>query len=64
MLDISVKQNYFQYNDEFYIQKDGLPMGSPISSIMSEIFLQYLETEFIEDIKNQFNIKFYGCYVD
>ena len=39
-------------------------MGSPISSIKSEIFLQHLEMQYIENIKNQFNIKFYGRYVD
>ena len=39
-------------------------MGSPISPIISEIFLQYLESIHIENIKKQFNIKFYGRYVD
>ena len=52
------------YNNEFYIQKDGLPMGSPISSLLSEIFLQNLESQIIDTIKAKHNIVFYGRYVD
>ena len=64
VLRISLKQNYFSYNQEIYIQRDGLPMGSPLSPIISEIFLQQLELQHIEQIKQQFNIIFYGRYVD
>ena len=39
-------------------------MGNPLSPILSEIFLQYLETTHIENIKNQYNIIYYGRYVD
>ena len=37
---------------------------SPLSPIISEIFLQYTESHNIEKIKQQFNIKFYDRYVD
>ena len=40
-LNTVLEQNYFVYNKEFYLQLEGLPMGSPISPIFSEIFLQY-----------------------
>ena len=60
----SLKQNYFRHQQNFYQQKDGLPMGSPLSPIMSEIFLQYLESINIETLKQQFNIIYYGRYVD
>ena len=39
-------------------------MGSPLSSSISEIFLQHIEENNIENIKKQFNIIFYGRYVD
>jgi hypothetical protein len=35
--------SYFQYRDLQYIQKGGLGMGAPTSSIFSEIYLKYLE---------------------
>ena len=64
LLQNSLQQNYFTFNGNFYLQPDGLPMGSPLSSILSEIFLQHIEHTYIEDIKKQFNIIFYGRYVD
>ena len=63
-LQVVLKQNYFTFNEDFYNQMDGLPMGSPISPIMSEIFLQYLEDQYIEKIKKQFNITYYCRFVD
>ena len=41
--NILTKQNYFQYEDLQYIQEDGLAMGAPTSSILSEIYLQYVK---------------------
>jgi hypothetical protein len=37
-----LEQNYFQHNKIFYKQKEGLAMGAPSSSILSEIFLQFM----------------------
>lgn len=64
LLNNTLKQNYFQFNNNYYLQTDGLPMGSPLSSLISEIFLQHIENQFIEEIKTQFNILFYGRFVD
>ena len=64
LLSTSLKQNYFYYNGNYYEQKDGLPMGSPLSPILSEIFLQHLEAAHIDNIKKQYNIIYYGRYVD
>jgi hypothetical protein len=61
---IVLKQNYFQFSDSFYIQDKGLAMGSPTSSIFSEIFLQYIENTNILDILLQNNIIGYFRYVD
>ena len=63
-LNVALTQNNLTFNGEYYNQTDGLPMGSPISPIMSEIFLQYLEDQHIEKIKKQYNIIFYCRYVD
>ena len=64
LLTTTLDQNYFSYNNEYYKQEDGLPMGSPVSSILSEIYLQNFESQHIENIINQHNISFYGRYVD
>jgi hypothetical protein len=47
---ILIKQNYFQFQDKLYIQKEGLAMSAPISFIFSEIYLQHIENKKIIDI--------------
>ena len=36
-------QNYFQYNNQYYKPENGIAMGSPISGILAEIYLQLIE---------------------
>ena len=35
---------YFQYNNIFYKQTFGLPMGSPLSGVLACIYLEFLES--------------------
>jgi hypothetical protein len=35
---VTVIQNYFEYNDSIWQQTDGTAVGSPIASILAEIF--------------------------
>jgi hypothetical protein len=62
--NILTKENYFQYEDLQYRQEDGLAMGAPTSSILSEIYLQYLENTKIFDILLKQHIIGYFRYVD
>jgi hypothetical protein len=43
IINIIIEQNYFQFNNKYYKQKEGLAMGAPTSAILSEIYLQYIE---------------------
>jgi hypothetical protein len=43
ILEIKMKQNYFQFNQEYYKQVDGLVMGDPTSSIFAEVYIQNME---------------------
>jgi hypothetical protein len=61
---ILIKQNYFQFQDTLYIQKEGLAMGAPTSSIFSEIYLQHIKNTKVVDILLQHQIIGYFCYVD
>lgn len=60
-----LKQNYFAFNQTFYHQKDGLAMGSPLSGILAELYLNEYENKHIFD-NNPYhkNIIFYSRYVD
>ena len=61
---IIIQQNYFQFLNSFFIQERGLAMGSPTSSIFSEIFLQHIENTAIFDILVHNNIIGYFRYVE
>ena len=41
------EQNYFTYNNKIYTQTEGLPMGSPISGILAEIYIHNIEQNHI-----------------
>lgn len=59
-------QNYFRFQNDFYIQKEGLAMGSPLSSILAEIFLNHIENKHLFTEANRYREKmvFYYRYVD
>ena len=61
---IIIQQNYFQFLNSFFIQERVLAMGSPTSSVFSEIFLQHIENTAIFDILVHNNIIRYFRYVD
>jgi hypothetical protein len=57
-------QNYYGFKGKTYIQPKGLAMGAPSSSILSEVYLQYLENTKIFDILTKPGIEGYFRYVD
>ena len=59
-----MNQNYFQLNNDFYKQNTGIPMGNPLSGIISEIFLQNLENKNLQKIIDKHKIQFMARYVD
>ena len=40
-------QNYFNFNNSFYSQTQGVPMGSPLSPLLAEIFMNHFETQLL-----------------
>jgi hypothetical protein len=59
-----IKQNYFQFDQQYYEQTEGLAMGAPISAILAEIFIQYMEHKYIYQILRTREIVAYYRYVD
>ena len=59
-----MEQNYFQYNNKFYQPKEGIAMGSPISGLMAEAYLQHIEGKHIKNWLNTGEITYYRRYVD
>lgn len=63
LLAVTVNQNYFEFNT-WWQQDDDTPMGSPISSILAEGFLQEIEKKIYPDIIKQQHIKYIARYID
>jgi hypothetical protein len=57
-------QNYFQYENKFYKPTTGVAMGSPLSSILAEIFLQDLKQNRLKHLLEDKKIVHYNRYVD
>jgi hypothetical protein len=43
LLEVCLKTTYFQVDDKFFQQKDGMAMGSSLSPIVSNIFMVHFE---------------------
>ena len=57
-------QNYFTFQDHCYQPDKGVAMGSPLSDVMAEIFLQDLEDSRIKPLLESKCVTFYPRYVD
>ena len=64
LLEIILRQNYFQYNNQFYQPNKGIAMGSPISGTLAEMYLQYLEETHKKHYLENRDIIYYKSYVD
>jgi hypothetical protein len=40
---LCITTTYFQYKDAFYQQKSGMAMGSPLSPLMANLFMEWFE---------------------
>ena len=52
-----VNQNYFQFQGTIYVQNEGLAMGAPTSSILSEVYLQHMENTAIHELLKNTELK-------
>jgi len=59
-----IEQNYFQYNDIYYQPNKGVAMGSPISGLIAEAYLQQIEGKYNKHWLNTNEITYYRRYVD
>ena len=64
LYDVITEQNYFLNNNNVVIQKDGLSMGAPSSSILSEIFIQHIEHTHLPRLTHKHKFINYFRYVD
>ena len=64
LLAFVLTTTYFQFRGKFYRQKFGAAMGSPVSPIVSNLFLEHLEQQAIATSPLDCRPKFWKRYVD
>ena len=64
LLEYAVKDNLILFNGKYYIQVDGVAMGSPLGPTLANIFLCHWEEIWLEKCPAQFRPLFYRRYVD
>ena len=61
---MATKESFFKFNNKFYVQVDGVAMGSPLGLILANIFLSHHEENWLNKCPIEFKPSFYRRYVD
>ena len=64
LLEFVMSTTYFQFDGQYYQQIHSVPMGSPISVIMSDIFMENLEEEAMDTALLDTRPKIWQRYID
>jgi hypothetical protein len=64
LLEFCTNKVTFMFGNEFYKQKHGVAMGSPLAPILAEIYLHILESNSVKSENFPFKYYFYYRYVD
>ena len=62
LLEFCLTTTYFQYDGEYYQQLEGASMGSPVSPIVANLFMEDFKRKALASLTTP--IKFWGRYVD
>ena len=62
LLEFCLKNTYFSFQGLFYEQVEGVAMGSPVSPIVANLYMEYLEQKALSTAPHP--PRFWGRYVD
>jgi len=48
LIEHCLRTTYFSYNNQYYEQTSGAAMGSPISPVIANIFMEHFENEALQ----------------
>ena len=51
LLETCLKSTYFCYGGEFYEQREGAAMGSPISAVVANLYMEFFEELALEEVR-------------
>ena len=52
LLEFCLKNTYFSFQDQFYEQVEGAAIGSPVSPIVANLYMEYLEQKALSTAPN------------
>ena len=61
-LTLCTKNVHFSFNNEIYVQIDGVAMGSPLGLVIENIFMVELETTLVPKLEN--HVQKSRCFAD
>lgn len=61
-LKVCLNSTFFQYEDHFYEQIEGLAMGAPVSACIANLVMEHVESEVLSKCKGKF--QYYKRFVD
>ena len=53
LIEICTKNNYFEWSDDIYKQIHGVAMGSPLSPVLANLYMEYFESEILPYLNTQ-----------
>ena len=62
LLSLCLKSTYFRYNGNYYEQREGAAMGSPVSAVVANLYMEHFEQIALGTAKNRPRI--WKRYVD
>ena len=62
LLTICTKNVHFSFNNDIYIQIDGVAMGSPLGPVLANIFMVKLENVLVPKLNDR--VKKWRCFAD
>ena len=62
LLEFCLKNTYFSFQGQFYEQVEGAAMGSPVSPIVANLYMEYLEQKALSTAP--YPLRYWGRYVD
>ena len=60
LLEFCVKNTYLSFEGQFYEQVEGAAMGSPVSPIIANLYMEYFEQMTLSTASPQARVLVYG----
>ena len=64
LLQFATKKSFFLFNGKYYIQTDGVSMGSPLGPTLANVFLCHWELDWLKKCPKQFKPLYYKRFMD